>query len=365
MKSWVSQLLSRIGVEVILERSWNVLANANGSYNDIMQSPAIQQFPGPDRRTHFSVQSHGSIHLVFSLFVDWFNPHGNKKAGKSHSVGAVYMVCDNLPAHLCFQPEYLYLVTVIPGLKEPALHQIDHILQPLVDELLEFWHQGVYIRSTAMRASGRLVCAALIPLICDLPAICKVAGFAHHSHHCFCSFCPLPKADISNADRSSWPPCRTREEHCLVARAWRDAPTEAVREQIYNDHRLRWSELLHLPYWDPMKYALVDTMHNLFLGEIRHHCMDVWGVGNLTEKTPKSLSPHTPQQQQQVLDQLFTSLCNKMHSAVKWTRKDYLLAVARYNGIETRQDDPTKQELTDALFQLVSSVDFWPTLCEC
>ncbi|KAI1788015.1 hypothetical protein LXA43DRAFT_895298 [Ganoderma leucocontextum] len=92
-------------------------------------------------------------------------------------------------------------------------------------------------------------------------------------------------------------------------------------------------------------------MHNLFLGELRHHCMDVWGVGDLSEKTPKSLTPHTPSEQQQHLDQLFASLCKKAMSAVKRTRKDYLLAVARFNKMEIPVADPTKQDITDAIFQ--------------
>ena len=268
-------------------------------------------------------------------------------------MGAVYMVCDNLPPHLRFHPEYMYLTTLIPGPKEPSLHELNHILHPLINKLLEFWHQGVYIKHTATRLAGHLVRAALIPLVCDLPAVRKTAGFAHYAHHHFCSFCSLLKSDISNVDRSTWPPCHTWEEHALVARAWWDALTKAIRQEIFDNHRLHWSELLCLPYWDPTKYALVDTMHNLFLGELRHHCMDVWGVGSLSEKTPKSLIPHMPREQKQHLDQIFALLCKKASSAVKCARKDYLLAVARFNKIEISVTDPTKQDITDAIFQRV------------
>ena len=63
-----------------------------------------------------------------------------------------------------------------------------------------------------------------------------------------------------------------------IAVRWRDARTEVDRQNVFDEHGIRWSELLRLPYWDPTRYAVVDAMHNLFLGELRHHCMEVWGI---------------------------------------------------------------------------------------
>ena len=42
-----------------------------------------------------------------------------------------------------------------------------------------------------------------------------------------------------------------------------------------NLHVLRYSILLKLPYFDPIQYAVIDPMHNLFLGTGRH-VMEVW-----------------------------------------------------------------------------------------
>ena len=41
---------------------------------------------------------------------------------------------------------------------------------------------------------------------------------------------------------------------------------------------VHWSELLHLTYWDPVNWVVVDGMHNLFLGIVRHHFRVVIGT---------------------------------------------------------------------------------------
>ncbi|CAB5354474.1 unnamed protein product [Rhizophagus irregularis] len=38
------------------------------------------------------------------------------------------------------------------------------------------------------------------------------------------------------------------------------------RDTHFKEHGVRWSELLRLPYMDPIRFAVVDPMHCLFLG---------------------------------------------------------------------------------------------------
>jgi len=226
MTSWLARLLSRPDLEDCITSAWDLHKSHDELWTDIRDAPALRKIKCPDGKP-FSIQPPGSVHLVFSLFIDWFNPYGNKQAGKSHSTGAIYMICLNLPPELRFKLENVYLVGVIPGPKEPSLDEINHFLRPLVDDLLQLWNTGVFISRTFKCPFGCLVRCVLGPLVCDIPALRKAGGFAGHSSvDAFCSFCRLSKTNISNLDKSSWPR-RTWQQHFYDATLWRDAQTEA------------------------------------------------------------------------------------------------------------------------------------------
>ncbi|KAI6006263.1 hypothetical protein F5J12DRAFT_905738 [Pisolithus orientalis] len=134
---------------------------------------------------------------------------------------------------------------------------MNHFLHPLVNELLQFWDPSCYFSHTATCPAGCLVHYVLIPLICDVPALRKVASFMGHSGHSFCSFCCLQDSDITNFD-----------EHVRLATMWWDAPTENL---------------------DIMKYTILDAMHNLFLGDLKRHLVNIWRMTSTAGKTPKGM----------------------------------------------------------------------------
>ncbi|KAI9060067.1 hypothetical protein FKP32DRAFT_1578785 [Trametes sanguinea] len=159
---------------------------------------------------------------------------------------------------------------------------MNHFLALVVDELLDFWDPGVWYTRTSMVPTGRRVHAAMIPLVCDLLAARQLAGLGQHNHtFMLCSFCGLPKDDINNTDPDTFPP-RDLEAHRRAAEAWRDAESTHERELLFKRTGIRYTELLRLPYWNPILYVVVDTMHNLYLGLIKRHIRDIWGM--TTEK---------------------------------------------------------------------------------
>ena len=86
------------------------------------------------------------------------------------------MVCYNLPLQLRYHIENVYIAGIIPRPTEPSLHHLNHILQPLINDLLHGWECGFHFTQTSVHEFGCMVCCAIIPLVCDLPALCKALG---------------------------------------------------------------------------------------------------------------------------------------------------------------------------------------------
>ena len=272
---WLGKLLCRAGMEDVLDR--NVLAEGSGdSLVDIFSGNVLRDFTGHDGSA-FLPSRNSEGRYIFGLSVDAFNPFLNKQAGKKASATAIYMVLLNLPPSSRYKVENMYLAGVIPGPREPSLTQINHLLRPLVDELLEFWDPGVWYTRTPHCASGKLVRAALVPLICDLKAARQVMGHGSHSAKKFCSICSLPweqRNDLSELSRVSVPAKKFRE-HAL---RWKNAHSQSQREKLFKKHGIRWSVLLELPYWDPPRFTIVDSMHTILLGHLHRHCTVIWGM---------------------------------------------------------------------------------------
>ena len=104
----------------------------------------------------------------------------------TYSVGAIYCIIMNLPRTMRYKTDNVILVGLIPGHHEPR-HNINTFLEPLVNELMEFW-EGCELKVHSYAAKNVVRCM-LVCCACDLPAGRKACGFLGHSAKLGCSHC--------------------------------------------------------------------------------------------------------------------------------------------------------------------------------
>ena len=278
--TFVAGMLSRRGMEQILEKG--TVCEPQELLSDIKDGHLLRDIPGADGQPFMRKTSNGELRLAWSLCVDWFNPYHNKASGKSASIGSIVMACLNLPPHLRYKPENLYLVGILPK-REPSREQINHILSPIVTKLLHSWEYGTWFTKTPTYPAGRLSRSVIAVSINDLLASKKVNGNASHSAELFCSHCLTTLTNINDINFAAWE-SRTYEHYKHWGKKWRDAKTKAERKAFFRDHGVRWSELMRLPYWDPTRHVVVDGMHCLLLGIVHHHFRKILGIETLRKK---------------------------------------------------------------------------------
>ena len=210
------------------------------------------------------------------LNVDWMQPFEHTP----YSVGVMYLVLMNLPRSERFKRENIFLVGLIPGPSEPR-HNINSFLTPLVDEFLLLWEEGVQLRHSGSLLLPECFKAALLCVACDMPGSRKVCGFTSHNsakHGCNKCTKEFHTAGIgAPTDYSGFEPCRSRNwvEHKRQVEEILAQPTQELRNAKESAYGSRYSELLRLPYFDCIRFTIVDPMHNLFLGTAKR-MMEIW-----------------------------------------------------------------------------------------
>ena len=79
----------------------------------------------------------------------------------------------------------------------------------------------------------------------------------------------LNRSDYSGYDVENWT-LRIGTEHKLFAEESLTFNTAEKRCKFESLHGLRYSELFRLPYFDPVSMHLIDPMHNLMKGIVKH-----------------------------------------------------------------------------------------------
>ncbi len=248
---------------------WRNTFSASGGtvYFDVHDGQMWRDFQEIDGQPFLALP----YNFCLTLNVDWFQPFKRT----THSTGVMYLAIQNLPRKERFLSENVIVAGVIPGPKKT----INTFLGPLVDELLQLW-EGVVMK--ASNGSFVLVRAVLSCVACDIPAARKVCGFLGHNARLGCSIClkQFPTEsfgqhpDFSGFIRSEWPQ-RSIDVHREKAKEHSECKTHSAQIDIEKEHGIRFSLLLDMPYFNPIRMTIVDPMHNLLLGTAK--CMmTIW-----------------------------------------------------------------------------------------
>ena len=154
------------------------------------------------------------------LNLDWFQPYKDSV----YSVEVIYLSFLNLPPQERNKEENVAVVGISPGPQEPS-RNVNSFLDPLVEELLDFW-DGVWLDCPS--TGPRFCRLAVLCVTCDIPASRKLCGFLGFSARKGCNKCKKEfprssfgeKQDFSGFDRDSW------DLHSNIDH----------REQVWRDH---------------------------------------------------------------------------------------------------------------------------------
>lgn len=193
------------------------------------------------------------------------------------SCGAIVLYCLNLPIEVRLLLENIFIVGIIPGPNSPDVWTISHILISFVESINAFLPPG-RILPTYRYPAGVSVLVRILPLMADLGAIRKVAGYLSHNAHAFCTFCLLRSVDINDLDYASWI-LRDGNTVSTQAQEWNTAVTVKVKDELAKNNGVRWTPMHNLPQWDPVQHVVLGFMHNWLEGVVQHHLRMLWGIG--------------------------------------------------------------------------------------
>lgn len=273
LKEFLAGLLARKDIALKVNSACDELVERlsevpSGPVGDVFEGDYVRKLLGPDGAPF--VKRNGEVRILLALHSDSFNINMNLFGGASNSTTLISLAVLNLPSTIRYRRENLLVYGLIPGPKQPSGTEFNHYIRPLVDELCEFWDPGVKYSRTAISKNCVVRCAVALAA-CDLPAARKLAALAGTSANFFCSIHDIHgKKHMGETDFRGW---KSRDNSVLRLQAykWKNAPQENIREHIFGQHGVRWTEMWRLPYWNPTVQLVPDPMHCLLEGLCEDH----------------------------------------------------------------------------------------------
>ncbi|KAJ7205556.1 hypothetical protein GGX14DRAFT_568891 [Mycena pura] len=163
-------------------------------------------------------------------------------------------------------------------------------LKIIVDDLIMLYDEGIVVK-TPEYPDGKRVRVALVAIIADHPAMCKLCGFADHSHKTM----PCTKCEVSHDDlltdkslRNKFP-ARDGEEHRRLCKMHKELSTQEEKDEFLATYGAQWTEIARIDYFDLVRYTIVDPMHNLLLGVAKNQWFARWiETGTLRANRPQT-----------------------------------------------------------------------------
>lgn len=161
---------------------------------------------------------------------------------------------------------------------EPSCDQLNFFLDPLIDNIVESWTQGIQFLHTILYTEW-VTRSAMACIICDLPAAQKTAQLAAATSYFYYSAChcfhlnTLGRTDVHHPDWAF----RDKDTLHQHAELYIEACSSAEHHWLFIKYGVQWSSLWQLPYWDPPWQLVVDVMHCLLEGLAQAHFREYLG----------------------------------------------------------------------------------------
>ncbi|KAJ3871140.1 hypothetical protein F5051DRAFT_446569 [Lentinula edodes] len=151
-------------------------------------------------------------------------------------------------------------------------------------------------------------------------------------------------------------------KHRELAFEWKFA-SRARREAIYKAYGIWFTELMELPYWDPILFTVINDMHPGYLGLFKTHLREIWGIDH-EKNSGDGLHPDLSDKKHMKLSN--ASLRNFLNEIRGNEMSIGAILLEEKNGVlwylcfwlKLRTGLSSKQQIIDQILQWRSSVEF-------